>query len=42
MPGRLIVHAVEAGDLGQGAGMTPAVAAAVDTLAAAVLRDLRG
>lgn len=42
MPGRLIVHAVEAGDLGQGAEMTPAVAAAVGTLAAAVLRDLRG
>jgi hypothetical protein len=26
MPGRLIVHAVEAGDLAQGAGLTPAVA----------------
>jgi hydrogenase maturation protease len=42
MPGRLIVHAVEAGDLGQGAGLTPAVAAVIDALAAAVLRDLRG
>src|SRR5262249_61450474 len=41
MPGRLIVHAVEAGDLSQGAGLTPAVAAVIDTLAAAVLRDLR-
>jgi len=34
------VHAVEAGDLGQGPGLTPAVAAAIDTLASAVLRDL--
>ena len=41
MPGRLIVHAVEAGDLSQGAGLTSAVAAVIDTLAAAVLRDLR-
>jgi hydrogenase maturation protease len=41
MPGRLIVHAVEAGDLGQGTGLTPAVAAVIDTLAAAVLGDLR-
>jgi hydrogenase maturation protease len=41
MPGSLIVHAVEAGDLSQGAGLTPAVAAVIDTLAAAVLRDLR-
>ena len=41
MPGRLIVHAVEAGDLSQGAGLTPAVAAVIDTLADAVLRDLR-
>jgi hydrogenase maturation protease len=40
MPGRLIVHAVEAADLSQGAGLTPAVAAVIDTLAAAVLRDL--
>jgi hydrogenase maturation protease len=42
MPGTLIVHAVEAGDLGQGAGLTPAVAAVIGTLASAVLRDLRG
>ena len=40
MPGRLIVHAVEAADLSQGAGLTPAVAAVIDTLTAAVLRDL--
>jgi hydrogenase maturation protease len=40
MPGRLIVHAVEAADLGLGAGLTPAVAAVIDALAAAVLRDL--
>jgi hydrogenase maturation protease len=42
MPGRLIVHAVEAGDLSQGVGLTPAVAAVIDVLAAAVLRDLLG
>ncbi len=42
MPGALILHAVEAGDLGQGPGLTPAVAAVIDTLAAAVLRDLSG
>jgi hydrogenase maturation protease len=40
MPGALIVHAVEAADLGQGPGLTPAVAAAIDPLASAVLRDL--
>ena len=40
MPGRLIVHAVEAADLSQGTGLTPAVAAVIDTLVAAVLRDL--
>jgi hydrogenase maturation protease len=40
MPGRLIVHAVEAADLSQGTGLTPAVAAVIDALAAAVLRDL--
>ena len=37
MPGRLIVHPIEAADLGQGPGLTPPVAAAV---AAAVLADL--
>ena len=41
MPGMLILHAVEAADLSQGTGLTPAVAATIDTLAAAVLRDLR-
>ena len=40
MPGTLIVHAVEAADLGQGPGLSPAVAAAIDPLASAVLRDL--
>ena len=40
MPGTLIVHAVEAADLGQGPGLTPAVAAVIDTLAGAVLREL--
>ena len=42
MPGTLIVHAVEAADLGQGPGLTPPIAAVVDTLADAVLRDLNG
>ena len=41
MPGRLIVHAIEAADLTQGTGLTPAVAAAVDTAAAAILDDIR-
>jgi hydrogenase maturation protease len=41
MPERLIVHAVEAADVGQGVGLTPAVAAAAGPLTAAVLRDLR-
>ena len=40
MPGRLIVHAVEAGDVGMGTGLTAAVAAATARLADAVLRDL--
>ena len=40
MPGRLIVHAIEAADLGQGPGLTPPVAAAVAAAAAAVLADL--
>ena len=42
MPGRLVVHAIEAADLGQGTGLTPLVAAAVDEVASAVLSDLRG
>ena len=40
MPDRLIVHAVEAADLTQGTGLSPAVAAVIDELAAAVLREL--
>ena len=40
MPARLIVHAIEAADLSQGPGLTPPVAAAVATVAAAVLADL--
>jgi hydrogenase maturation protease len=41
MPGRLIVHAIEAADLTQGPGLTPAVAAAVDIVARAILHDIR-
>jgi hydrogenase maturation protease len=41
MPGRLIVHAIEADDLTQGTGLTPAVAAAVNTVAVAILYDIR-
>jgi hydrogenase maturation protease len=41
MPGRLIVHAIEAADLAQGPGLTPPVAAAIDTVVGAVLGDLR-
>ena len=40
MPGRLVVHAVEAAELTQGAGLTPAVAAVIDDLTAAVLHEL--
>jgi hydrogenase maturation protease len=40
MPGRLIVHAIEAADLTQGPGLTPPVAAAVSAVASAVLDDL--
>jgi hydrogenase maturation protease len=40
MPGRLIVHAIEAADLTQGTGLTPAVAAATDLVATAILDDL--
>jgi hydrogenase maturation protease len=42
MPGTLILHAVEAADVGQGAGLTAAVAEAIDVLTAAVLHDLDG
>jgi hydrogenase maturation protease len=40
MPARLIVHAIEAADLAQGPGLTPAVAAAVDVVARAILDDI--
>jgi menaquinone-dependent protoporphyrinogen IX oxidase len=40
MPGRLIVHAIEAADLTQGPGLTPEVAAAVAPVTTAVLADL--
>jgi hydrogenase maturation protease len=40
MPERLIVHAVEAGDVNLGTGCTEAVASALPELVAAVLRDL--
>jgi hydrogenase maturation protease len=42
MPGRLIVHAIEAADLTQGTGLTSQVAAAVGEVTSAVLADLRG
>ena len=41
MPGRLIVHAIEAADLTQGTGLTPLVTAAVGDVARAVLADIR-
>jgi len=41
MPGRLVVHAIEAADLAQGRGLTPLVAAAVGDVARAVLTDIR-
>jgi hydrogenase maturation protease len=40
MPGRLIVYAIEAGDLAQGVGLTPEVASAVDVVAGAILDDI--
>ena len=40
MPGRLIVHAIEAADLTQGTSLTPLVAAAVDEVTGAVLSDI--
>jgi hydrogenase maturation protease len=42
MPGRLIVHAIEAADLSQGPGLSAPVAAAVDGVCGAVLDDLDG
>jgi hydrogenase maturation protease len=41
MPGRLIVHAIEAADLTQGIGLTSLVAAAVGDVVSAVLGDIR-
>jgi hydrogenase maturation protease len=41
MPGRLVVHAIEADDLSQGQGLTALVAAAVGDVARAVLSDIR-
>ena len=41
MPGRLVVHAIEAADLSQGPGLTPLVADAVGDVARAVLSDIR-
>jgi hydrogenase maturation protease len=40
MPGRLVVHAIEAADLAHGTGLTPAVAAAVGIVADAILDDI--
>lgn len=40
MPRRLVVYAVEAAELGFGAGLTPAVAASVPAIVAAVLDEL--
>jgi hydrogenase maturation protease len=40
MPGRLIVYAIEAADLAQGTGLTPAVASATETVASAILDDI--
>jgi hydrogenase maturation protease len=40
MPGRLIVHAIEAADLTQGIGLTSAIAEAVGVVAAAILDDI--
>lgn len=41
MPGRLIVHAIEAADLSQGPGLTPLVTTAIGDAARAVLSDIR-
>jgi hydrogenase maturation protease len=41
MPGRLVVHAIEADDLSHGQGLTPLVAAAVGDVARAVLTEIR-
>jgi hydrogenase maturation protease len=41
MPEHLVVHAVEAGDVGHGVGLTPAVSAAAAALTGTVLREVR-
>jgi hypothetical protein len=41
MPGKLIVHAIEAADLTLGTGLTSLVAAAVGDVVSAVLGDIR-
>ncbi len=40
LPATLIVHAVEAANFGQGLGLSPAVAAAMEELTTAVLADI--
>jgi hydrogenase maturation protease len=42
MPARLVVHCIGGCDFGSGAGLSPAVAAGLDDLAAAVLADATG
>jgi len=41
MPDHLVVHAVEAGDVGHGVGLTPAVSAVAASLTGAVLREVQ-
>ncbi len=41
LPARLIVHGIQGADFGQGVGLSPAVAARIGDLAAAVLADIR-
>jgi hydrogenase maturation protease len=40
MPDHLVIHAVEAADVGYGVGLTAAVSAAAAALTAAILRDI--
>jgi hydrogenase maturation protease len=42
MPGRLIIHGIQGEDFSQGVTLSPAVAARIGDLAAAVLVDVRG
>ncbi len=41
LPGQLIVHGIQGADFGQGRRLSPAVAARIGDLAAAVLADIR-